>query len=226
MERKKDNVARSVKRLLWTYIGIVIFCAVVLAVNMVLTGIGAKDPKSPYGEEGVCTWVMDQRAPAEVYYVKHEAEGAVEGVKADVYFTKYDVRFSADDPKLIGNAYLTWGHIFHNLHMLAVVLAVVFGLMCAVSFYKSVKRGDKFSHRYIKFMRWVGVMIIVSASCVLLAKMMHSLGVAQLLPASMYKPHLQVEVGIIHFIFGVVVLFLSRVLEISYKLQEEQEYTV
>ena len=156
----------------------------------------------------------------------HRLQGSVDGVEALAYPSVGTICFVPDDGQTVRCGNFLWSQVCIVLHYFSLFVAGLLGLLCAVSYYRSIMRQDKLNSRYIGYMSWVGLSIIISAIFWTLSVYLRSLGVRQMFAAADGRFPVQFEVDSTRLFFGIGLLFLAMALRATLNYQEEQELTI
>ena len=222
---KKDNEIKKINVIFWLFVAMMVI-AFTMVVSSIADGIkyGDSTPDGRPTIEGglyVDQVLATDKASSNVIVRPSRKEG----VTLTAYPTVYDVVFTNDDGSELNNPAAVWTGVCKFASGLVRLFACLFGLLCAISFYKSFRRKDKFKSNYISYFTIVAILIIAGSLLESAQWILHSAAVDQLLPVD--EPFKMVKhIEITRLFFGIALLFTARVLRITRNLQEEQELTI
>ena len=209
----------------WLFIGLMIFCLSVLVLKTILVHTDTKHNQL-HLTTTTSAWIDGLPTGSNGYNRAVPLEGCRPGLRADAHFSQLDLHLHSDNGEAPLNSALRWSIVLDYLNIATAMVGYLLGILCAFSFYRSLRVDSKIQPQYIRYLWWVGITIILSALIMLAHNLLQSVGVKQLVPGSIYTPNVQVNFEVSQIVFGLVVLFLSQVLRINHNLQEEQELTI
>ena len=235
-KRQKD---KKLKRLRQLYAGLMILVICLVALTLLGFFHGFKAGWNT-GE----MMMMDEGALRTMTFdmnVKNDREfsqfGAPVGVSADsttaVYarVNAYDVLVAAKAPASAYTGKVVVSQLL-SLAALACGIAVfLFLFKILASIKNSLKKGTVFSRKVVKYMRYLGVLVIATAIAMDVSVYLAHLNTIETLSACAPESGLSLAAGVpvdsvTELFAGVMIMFIAEVFALGYDIEEEQELTI
>ena len=155
-----------------------------------------------------------------------EVEGLPDSLGAWVRVKSYDVSVVSDRDQIAHSGKAVWCMGLQLFSVVAFVAMVVLAVITIVSFYINVRRGKVFPKKKIRWLTWIGILMIVMSLCIDVSTWIEQSLAASLLAGSNWEPSTAVQLHTTRIFFGLTIIFLAQIFYIGREMQEEQELTI
>jgi multisubunit Na+/H+ antiporter MnhB subunit len=153
-------------------------------------------------------------------------EGLGDSLSASVRTNTYDVTFQSDNEQLLNSSKVYWCFGLQLFSVLAFFLMIILTVITLISFYINVRRGKVFPKKNIRWLTWVGILMITMSLSMDACTWIEQSLAATLLAGTEWEPTTSMPIHIGRIVFGVTIIFMAQIFYIGREMQEEQELTI
>ena len=99
-------------------------------------------------------------------------------------------------------------------------------LVLVIASFRSIKSGRIFQQRGIKWIRLIGILLLLLSLALDLSVYLERINAAALLANTDWVPDHHFTIHFTRIFFSIIILFVAELLNIGYDIQEEQELTI
>lgn len=155
-----------------------------------------------------------------------EVAGLPDSLGAWVRVNSYDVDVTSDHDQLAHTGKVAWCMGLQMLSALAFIAMVVLTVITLISFYINVRRGKVFPKKKIRWLTWVGMLMIVMSLSMDISTWIEQSLAASLLAGSEWEPSTAIQLHTTRLFFGLTIIFMAQIFHIGREMQEEQDLTI
>ena len=153
-------------------------------------------------------------------------EGLGDSLSASVRTSTYDVTFQSDNEELLNSSKVYWCFGLQLFSVVAFFLMIILTVITLISFYINVRRGKVFPKKNIRWLTWVGILMITMSLSMDACTWIEQSLAASLLAGTEWEPTTSMPIHIGRIVFGVTIIFMAQIFYIGREMQEEQELTI
>ena len=147
-------------------------------------------------------------------------------LRATARVTRFDLAVASPSSAAVDSPLLVWANALQLFSIAALVAIFVIVLVLLVSFYKSIKSGRLFFHRGVKWIRVIGILMLLMSLGADLSIYLERSFAAQLLAATPWQPQHHFTIHFTRIFFAIIILFVAELVHVGYAMQQEQDLTV
>ncbi|MBP9990365.1 MAG: DUF2975 domain-containing protein [Bacteroidales bacterium] len=155
-----------------------------------------------------------------------QVEGENDGLNITARVNRFDIAVTADDKQEIDSPYTTWAVILQSFSAIALVAIFVTLILLLIAFYKSIKAGKIFQRRGVKWIRLIGILMLLMTLSMDYSIYLEREYAMTLLANTDWFPEHHFTIHFTRIFFSIIILFVAEILNIGYDIQEEQELTI
>jgi hypothetical protein len=155
-----------------------------------------------------------------------EVEGLPDSLGAWMRVKSYDVSVVSEHDQLAHSSKATWCMGLQLFSVLLFVLMDILALATLISFYINGRRGKVFPKKKIRWLTWIGVLMILMSLSMDVSIWIEQSLAASLLAGSNWEPSTAIQLHTTRLFFGLTIIFLAQIFYIGREMQEEQELTI
>lgn len=155
-----------------------------------------------------------------------QVEGENEGLNITAHVNRFDIAVTTDDKQAIESPFTTWAVILQSFSAIALVAIFVMLILLLIAFYKSIKAGRVFQRRGVKWIRIIGILMLLMTISMDLSLYLEREYAIILLANTDWVPDHHFTIHFTRIFFSIIILFVAELLNIGYDIQEEQELTI
>ncbi len=221
---KKGRITR-IRTLYALLLGVIILFMTLFVMNVITNAdpigmAGMADQDKDYG-----LLITDLRRPAG-QGKPLDVVNLGDSVKATVSVYSYHVSLASDSERLVTSGKAMWCMALQMFSVLVFVAMVILTVVVLISFYINVRRGKAFPKKNIRWLTWVGAMMIVVSLSLDASVWIDRQMAAELLAGTGWEPATGLSLHIGRIVFGLTIIFLAQIFYIGRDMQEEQELTI
>lgn len=144
----------------------------------------------------------------------------------NAHMNRLDVSLASRNEDRLGSPLVTLNIVLQYVTVALLFAIFVFVFLSLCSFYKSIKIGKMFRKRNIRYLRIIGILLILMSLSVDFIAYLDR----QYVETFLSNTDLAVETGFsMHFtriLFGIVIIFVAEIFNIGKQMQDDQELTI
>lgn len=139
---------------------------------------------------------------------------------------EYDILVMSKDEDKIKNSSSLTVLVLQYLSVVCFAVMIVFVFIILYSLYKSIKQGKVFQKKNIRWMRYIGVLLIAMTLSMDIARYLEYQFVLQFLEGTDVVLESRMNIHFTRLLFGLCILFAAEIFKIGLDIQEEQDLTI
>lgn len=221
----KKAIITRIRTLYAIFIGVTAVCIVLFFLN-VFTSADPIGMDSLGDEHRAWRVVITDLEPRSAESTQTEVAGLPDSLGACVRVNRFDVDVVSDNTLLARSGKVAWCMGLQVFSVAAFVAMVVLTVIALVSFYISVRRGEVFPKKKIRWLTWIGTLMILMSLGMDISTWIEQSLAASLLAGSDWEPSTAIRLHTTRLFFGLTVIFMAQIFQIGREMQEEQELTI
>lgn len=165
-----------------------------------------------------------QRTPKEGQQIS--VSGIDDSLTVMVRTSTYDVSVSSNNEQLLSSPKATWCYLLQFFSIMVFVALIILVVITLISFYINVRRGTIFPKKNIRWLTWIGILMIVMSLSIDISTWIEQSLAATLLAGTDWEPTTDMPLHIGRIVFGLTIIFMGQIFYIGREMQEEQELTI
>lgn len=157
---------------------------------------------------------------------KMEVTGLPDSLGAWVRVKSYDVSVASEHDQMAHSSKAKWCMGLQLFSVLAFIAMVILTIITLISFYINVRRGKVFPKKKIRWLTWIGSLMIIMSLCMDISIGIEQSLAASLLAGSEWEPSTAIRLHTTRLFFGLTIIFMAQIFHIGREMQEEQELTI
>lgn len=221
----KKAIITRIRTLYAIFIGVVAACIVLFFLNVFTSAdpIGMNNTV-----DGHRAWrmVITDLEPRNAESTDMEVTGLADSLGAWVRVKSYDVGVVSDNTQLAHSGKAIWCMALQLVSVVAFVAMVLLTVITIVSFYINIRRGKVFPKKRIRWLTWIGILMIVMSLSMDISIWIEQGLAAELLAGTAWEPSTAISIHTTRLFFGLTIIFMAQIFYIGREMQEEQELTI
>lgn len=152
--------------------------------------------------------------------------GLNDSLSATVHISRYTMAIASDNEELITSSKAYWCFGLQLFSVLAFVAMVILTVIALISFYINVRNGKVFPKKKIRWLTWIGMLMIAMSLCMDISTWIEQSLAASLLAGSDWEPSTAIQLHTTRLFYGLTIIFMAQIFYIGREMQEEQELTI
>ncbi len=191
-----------------------------------------------YSEEPATIGLLGEQRPAYGFRITdlqsrdtlyaHEIaiENIAEGRTAHAHINRFDADIYADQPELVSSSRMTWVLALQWFSMAAMAAIAVITVVVLLLFYRSAKRGRLFPSSSYRWLRAIGLLLVLLSLSMDLSTYLERCNAALMLEGTEWVPEVHFSIHFLRIFFGLTIIFLAEIFTIGRQMQDEQDLTI
>lgn len=193
---------------------------------------GEKQSMNPTKEQITGFGITDLHSNDQLYLEPIVIAGTPSNVIAKAHVTKYSTEFylqntdSSVTDYTINNSKMTCVmgiQFFAALMLIAVVLIAIWTL---ISLYRNAKQGKVFQHKTIKWIRLMGILLIIMSLSFDVSTYLERSVALEILQNTQWEPKVEFTIHFSRIFLGILLMFIAELFNLGFDMQEEQDLTI
>lgn len=152
--------------------------------------------------------------------------GLGDSLSATIRLNRYNVTIASDNESLVTSGKAAWCMGLQAFSVLLSIVMVILAVVTLISFYIKVRRGKVFPKKSIRWLTWIGVLMILMSLSMDASTWIEQSLAADLLAGTPWVPSTNFPIHIGRIVFGLTIIFMAQIFYIGREMQEEQELTI
>ena len=221
---KKATITR-IRTLYAIFIGVTALCITLFFLN-VFTSADPIGVNNLDDEQRPFMMVITDLEPHSTSNTDIEVKGLPDSLDAWVRVKSYDVNVASDNTQLAHSSEAIWCMTLQMVSVVALIAMVLLTVITLISFYINIRRGKVFPKKKIRWLTWIGILMIVMSLSMDISIWIEQGLAAKLLAGTEWEPSTAIAIHTTRLFFGLTIIFMAQIFYIGREMQEEQELTI
>lgn len=139
---------------------------------------------------------------------------------------RFDIAVVSDNKERLNSPLVTWAVILQAFAALSIVCIFALLLVLVIASFRSIKSGRIFQQRGIKWIRLIGILLLLLSLALDLSVYLERINAAALLANTDWVPDCHLSLHFTRIFFALIILFVAEIINIGYDIQKEQDLTI